>query len=163
MQQLHIKSNALRIAHQSELLELKKEVVSLKLMLSELINQRQMETFEVAPSKKIAIPTCEGLSLVSTDEIIYAKADGNYTELFTDNGKYVISKALKSVEKLIGHSSFIRCHQSYLVNKNSIAKVFERGQFLILSSGDQIPVSRRQKKEVLQKLSSGRATQMPEI
>ncbi|HIP26024.1 MAG TPA: LytTR family transcriptional regulator, partial [Flavobacteriaceae bacterium] len=81
------------------------------------------------------------------------KAEGNYTVFVTkDNEQLLISKTLKKAEEILTESSFIKCHQSYLVNKFYISKMLSDG-YLILNNETKIPVSSRRKEHVLNKLA----------
>ena len=62
----------------------------------------------------------------------------------------MISKTLKSIKDLISSDEFIRCHQSFLVNKTHVkGYVNNDGLQLAMSDEKHIPVSRRNKKLVL--------------
>ena len=56
--------------------------------------------------------------------------------------------------ELINEKEFIRCHQSYLVNKSKILKMTSGN--ICLLSGKQLPVSRRYKELVLAALDDKR-------
>ena len=70
-----------------------------------------------------------------------------------NNNPLIISKNLKEYELLLVNHNFLRCHHSFLVNTNLIAK-FERsdGGVLIMEDGSQIPVSQRKKDQVVEYL-----------
>ena len=67
------------------------------------------------------------------------------------------SKSLKEYEDILIHHSFVRVHQSYLINISHINKYIKGdGGQLIMSDGTEIEVSRRKKdelKEILKYLS----------
>ena len=85
---------------------------------------------------------------------MYVKAEGNYSTFYLDDSsKVTISKQLKSVETILPES-FLRPHQSYIVNRAFIEKyVRGDGGYLIVSSGVKIPVSRRKKDELIARLT----------
>jgi len=105
-------------------------------------------------SHKTAIPLAGKTLFVETDNIIYAKSSGNYTEIFFSNQKSeLLTKKLKDVEELIGYHSFYRVHNSYLVNLNYVKEyVKSDGHYLILKDGKNIPIARSRKTELLQQL-----------
>ncbi|WP_099545630.1 LytR/AlgR family response regulator transcription factor [Maribacter sp. 4G9] len=105
-------------------------------------------------SKKLALPMAGKTLYVDPSEIIYCKADGNYTEVFFGNGKKeVLSKRIKDFEKMLG-STFFRVHNSYLTKLSSIKEfVNQDGQYLILEDGTNVPVSRAKKSELLKILN----------
>lgn len=106
--------------------------------------------------RKIALPLSGRTRYVKIDSIIYAKADGNYTELFFQgNESEVLSKKLKDVEELLGNGPFYRSHKSYLVNTDCVVEfVFKEGNHILLENGVSIPVSRSRRKKLIELLGS---------
>jgi len=80
-----------------------------------------------------------------TNQILYLKADSNYTEFyFKDGQKKLFSLTLKRYElKLQG--IFIRVHNSYLVNQKFITRYQAKCSKILLADHTEIPVSRRKK------------------
>ena len=105
---------------------------------------------------KIALPTMEGLQMVPLDSIISCASDGNYTIFFLKNNKKVIaSRILKEIEEMLEDYTFIRVHNSYIVNINEIEKYIKgEGGYLIMSDGSSVDVSRSRKDALLKKLSA---------
>ncbi|HSK12696.1 MAG TPA: LytTR family DNA-binding domain-containing protein [Phnomibacter sp.] len=103
------------------------------------------------PTKRFAIPTLEGLTLINPDEILYVKSDGPYSHfIFTDKRKMVISKTLKEAEEVLPASDFFRIHNSYLVNMKYVQQYIRgEGGEVVLINGETIPVSRSRKQEFL--------------
>ena len=56
----------------------------------------------------------EGGSLIKikTEQIMFAKADDNYTEIYTDQTKYLVSTTLKKLTDKLNTAPFIRIHRS---------------------------------------------------
>src|SRR4051794_36073823 len=72
---------------------------------------------------KVAMPTLEGLQMITVNTIVSCASDSNYTIIFLkDKQKIVVSRTLKDVEEMLEDYSFIRVHHSYLVNINEINK-----------------------------------------
>jgi len=107
-----------------------------------------------AVSGKIALPTMEGLQMVTVESIISCEADDNYTTLILKNNrKVVVSSTLKVIEELLEDHSFIRIHRSYLVNLKEIEKYVKAdGGYVVMSDGSQVYVSRNKKDELLKML-----------
>jgi two-component system LytT family response regulator len=103
---------------------------------------------------KIAIPTMEGLQMISVESVISCNADSNYTILLLKNKqKIVASRSLKEVEEMLEDYSFARVHNSWLVNLNEVEKYVKgEGGFLQMSDGTNIDVSRSRKEILLKKL-----------
>lgn len=55
--------------------------------------------------------------------IQFIKSNGDYTQLFTTNGKYLVSHPLKYWLDKLDTTSFCQIHKSYLVNVQHISKV----------------------------------------
>lgn len=103
----------------------------------------------------IAIPTSEGFEFIQREDITYLGAEGNYTWIHqAEQQKILVSKSLKEVAGLLTNSYFFRAHKSYLVNMRFVQKyVRGRGGYLIMKDSTQIPVSRMQRRELMQRLS----------
>jgi len=109
-------------------------------------------TFNPRHLNKVVLPTAEGMHVVEMSRIIRCQADDYYTRFFIDGRKPImISKTLKEVEAMLSGNSFIRCHKSHLVNMKWVKTyVKSDGGYLMLSNGENVPVSRRKKEMVLQ-------------
>jgi two-component system LytT family response regulator len=103
---------------------------------------------------KLALPTMEGLQLVTIDTIISCESDSNYTNVLLKNKqKLVVSRTLKDIEEMLEDHSFARVHHSYLVNLNEVEKYVKgEGGYLVMSDGSAIDVSRSKKETLLKKL-----------
>ncbi|TNE53778.1 MAG: response regulator transcription factor [Bacteroidetes bacterium] len=115
-------------------------------LLNEIL--RNIEGFR---PKRIAIPAQDGFSLHDTSEIIRCQSDGNYTQLFFENGqKMLSSKTLKYFQDLLQEYRFERVHNSHLVNLQHIKRYLNQdGGVLQMSDGSQVPISQRKKSQVL--------------
>ena len=56
-------------------------------------------------------------------DILWIKSDGNYIEIFENNRKHLLRSSLKKVFEQNEVSHLIRCHKSYIVNKNHIRSI----------------------------------------
>jgi two-component system, LytTR family, response regulator len=107
---------------------------------------------------KIALPTMEGLQMITVESIISCEANDNYTTLMLKNHKkIVVTGTLKTIEELLEDYSFLRVHRSYLVNLDEVEKYVKAdGGYLVMSDGAQIFISRNKKDELLKRLVSGK-------
>lgn len=86
------------------------------------------------------------------DQLLFAKADGNYIELTKSNGSQITTEvkriSLTQFESQItDYPHFFRCHRTYLVNMFKVEKVSGNSQGYLLSFNEtnvKIPVSRKQ-------------------
>ena len=112
-----------------------------------------------APNKtpsKISLHTSEKIIVVNIADIIRCKSDNNYTTFyFNDNSKILVSKTLKHYADMLKEVSFLRVHQTHLVNIKYIKEFIKSdGGYLILKDKSNIPVSVRKRNEVLEMLNS---------
>jgi two-component system, LytTR family, response regulator len=109
-----------------------------------------------ATNQKIALPTMEGLQLISVDEIISCESDRNYTYIYLKSKqKLIISRPLKDIEEMLEDYPFLRVHHSYIVNLKEISKYIRgEGGYLIMTDGSNVDVSRSRKESLIQKLQN---------
>jgi len=99
---------------------------------------------------KITIPLQNGFEVLEIKDILYCQADDNYTNIFINEKKKLVSKTLKYFDEILSKSGFARVHKSYLVNVNAIIEYRKgKGGSVVLSSGKEIMVSPSRKKELL--------------
>lgn len=83
-------------------------------------------------------------------EILYLKADGLYTKIFTRFKSYLVRDILKSFEEKLPENQFFRVHKSFLVNVNQVtsfnAKKINLGEY-------SIPIRRGLYQELIDKLN----------
>ena len=99
---------------------------------------------------KITIPQQDGFQVLNVADILYCKADDNYTEIFLENKKILVSKTLKYFEEALSTYAFARIHKSYLVNVNEVVQYRKgKGGSVVVSNGKELLVSASKKKELL--------------
>ncbi len=97
---------------------------------------------------KITFTSMDAVEIYSIMDILYCFGENNYTTVFTNNGKTVVSKTLGYYEELLKKYGFFRANRSYLVNLAHIIKVDKSiDQQLVLKNGMEIPISTRRRKE----------------
>ena len=90
--------------------------------------------------------------LLDMDQLLFAKADGNYIELTKSNGHQMTTEvkriSLTQFEtQITDYPHLFRCHRTYLVNMYKIKQVAGNSQGYVLSfkqTDIKIPVSRKQ-------------------
>lgn len=103
---------------------------------------------------KLAIPSKEGVHFIAPADVVYCEALSNYTRFYTaDERQFLTSKTLGEYEDLLEPYHFIRCHKSYLVNKDFIAYI-NHESCLVLKNGVALEVSKRRKAEVMRLLKT---------
>ena len=99
---------------------------------------------------KITLPQQDGFQVLDINDIYFCKADDNYTEIYLEEKRIVISKTLKYFEDALKDFPFARIHKSYLVNVNEVLKYKKgKGGSVVLSNGKELSVSASKKAELL--------------
>lgn len=92
----------------------------------------------------ITLPTSDGQLLIKMNNILYIKADSSYSIFYLqDQTSVMISKNLKTIEKIVSGLGLVRIHKSYIINpvylkrykplKNTIEVEMENSQILYVS------------------------------
>ena len=99
-----------------------------------------------------AFPIKDGYRLVNSADILYCKAEGNYTQVFLTNGSnLLISRKLKQTAASLENEWFLRIDQSYLVNMHHVEVYLRKsGGQLVMTNGINLPISKHYKEQVLQ-------------
>ncbi len=129
------------------------KAVNIVTEIKEKENQLQHEVLAPKTNSakgKITIPQQDGFEVLDINDIVFCKADDNYTEIHLGNSKKLVSKTLKYFEDILKEYSFVRIHKSYLVNVNSITKYKKgKGGSVLVSNGKEILVSASKKANLL--------------
>lgn len=138
----------------------------LKRAVSKIVKQKEkyglgfeldkvIESIRPPSTRRISIPLAGKTLFVDSDDIIYCKSDGNYTEIYLTEGKYeVITKNLKEVDRELLNETFYRVHNSYVVNVQHIKEYIRvEGHYLVMSNNQKIPISRTKRDALAQRLA----------
>lgn len=132
-----------------ELIKAVNHVVEIKERENDLQN-KILSPKVAATSGKITIPQQDGFEVIDVNDIVFCKADDNYTEIHLSNSKKLVSKTLKYFEMALSDYAFARIHKSYLVNINAIVKYKKgKGGSVVVSNGKEILVSSSKKGTLL--------------
>ena len=107
-------------------------------------------------NKKIGLPTSNGIRFVNIRDISRIESENNYSHFyFTDKTKLIVSKTLKEFEDMLEIYRFYRVHNSHLINLSYVQSFLQKdGDYIILSDGSKIEVSRRRKAELMEVLKN---------
>lgn len=83
---------------------------------------------------KLAISHVNGYDFIAIDDIVLAKAEGNYTRIFTSEKEIVTTRTLGEFDAMLPSSHFFRTHKSYLINLHHI-ETFNRSEDIITLAG----------------------------
>ncbi|TJZ60145.1 response regulator transcription factor [Sphingobacterium olei] len=105
-------------------------------------------------SRRIALPTAEGVYLVKKTDIMRVEAMSNYSTFCLAEGKkIVVSKTLKEFEQLLTDAFFIRISRSVIANLDYVAKYRKGdGGTLEFVDGAEVEVTASRKEALLKSL-----------
>lgn len=78
---------------------------------------------------KLMIKGREQTTFINKDEIIFIERSDHMSRIITTTGEYKTSAALQSLEEKLAGGEFIRCHKSYIINLEYIAKIEPYGRW----------------------------------
>lgn len=93
----------------------------------------------------ILINSDNTIQVIRQKEVLYCKADRNYTEFYLKDGRVIISsRTLLFYEQLLDPAIFFRVHLSFIVNSEHV-KTFVKGRTgsVVMSNGYEIDVASR--------------------
>ncbi len=113
-------------------------------LIIKLSNQRE--------NGNLSIPTRNGFEFVKINQILYCQSENNYCHIHVSGEKpKLVSRTLKDIASKLPVDSFIRIHQSFLINIDFV-KGYSRedGGQILLTDGTILPVSKTKKGNVLE-------------
>lgn len=105
------------------------------------------------PINTVPVRKGEDTLLIAADDVLYAAAYDNYSQLYTGEGRFLCGTSLLDLQRRLAPRRFLRVHRCYLVNLAHVVKVTSQyGGSLLLALDDErgtsVPVSRRRAPEV---------------
>ncbi|MFK7750834.1 MAG: LytR/AlgR family response regulator transcription factor [Kordia sp.] len=81
--------------------------------------------------------------MITTKDVYYAEAFGDYTKVFTKNEEFLATKGISQLQETFKSTIFIRLHRSHFVNINTIVelKKVDRYHYVYLNNGKSLKVS----------------------
>lgn len=86
---------------------------------------------------------------IDTNSILYFQAKGDYVTIKTESNNYVMHNTLKKIENKLPAGMFFKSHRSYLINTKKIIDIEEN---TVLIGKDVVPVSRRNRPQLMKRL-----------
>ncbi len=105
-------------------------------------------------NRKLVLPLMEGFEVVKMSEILYCKAEDNFTRFyFKDGRKTLICRNLKFYETALDAFGFFRVHRSHIINLEYVKRYNKgKGGTVVLDDGKEIMVSNNKKGELLRRI-----------
>ena len=110
--------------------------------------QLLLETLRANVSSRVKLNTRSGYVLIDPSEVVYCKADGNYTHIQLSRGNSeIITQNLGAIEDIFKGNTFFRASRSYLLNLRYLSRVERKNNNCILeypgkSCSIKIPVQK---------------------
>lgn len=102
----------------------------------------------------VMLKTLESVHIVKIESIMYCKSEGSYTTFYIKGAAPImISKSIKHAEEILTASFFVRCQRSFIVNVKYVVRYLRSGT-LILQDETEIPISGRNKEDILNLITS---------
>lgn len=123
-------------------------------VLSEAIEAYVYRFYKPDESKVFVVENSGGRSLIDYERIYFFEARDKRVYLNTESEEYGFYDTLEQLEKRL-EGEFLRCHRSFLVNKEKIAEVFLSQNRIVLKGEFEVPLSRSYKPAVKEYLKKG--------
>ncbi len=96
---------------------------------------------------------CDGhIFFIKTEKIDWIESSGNYAIIHAENQEHMCRDTLKSLEKRLEQTQFVRVHRSKIVNIAHIKEIkpwFHGDSIIVLQNNKEIPLSRNYKENLL--------------
>lgn len=112
-------------------------------------NKILLENLKLKPEKQqLILPTLQGFDVVKMEDIVRLQADGNFTQVFFNDGsKKMVCRFLKHFDDLL-EKPFARVHRSHIINTDFVKSYRKNGE-IVLTDGVEIEVSGSYKENFL--------------
>jgi two-component system LytT family response regulator len=107
--------------------------------------------------RRLLVKTAGRVVLVDMDEIDWIEAAGNYVELKTSGGSYVLREGVGHLSERLDPEQFVRIHRSIIVNVRRIKELLpcNRGEYMVvLKDGKQLSCSRSYRARLQQAIAA---------
>lgn len=136
------------VAKAQQLVSENEQVEKIKTLLENIQDGRSQK-------QKLVLKTMERIYSIPLQDIVRFHSEGSYTEVYLKDGKkIVVSKLIKDFEESLSSNSFLRVHQSHLVNVDYIFSFGKSENIITMKDDSVVPVSIRKKDTLLNLLNS---------
>jgi DNA-binding LytR/AlgR family response regulator len=110
---------------------------------------RYQKTHKALYADKISIKSNGDYHFITTQDIVYLKADNNTTDFYLQSGKVITAfKTLKHFEQLLPFY-FFRIHHGYVINVNHVSRInLGKSRCYLLNNEISVPFSRTYKEAI---------------
>lgn len=104
------------------------------------VNKAKPITETLATDETMTIKSGYDLHKVRYSDILFIESDSEYVHYHLPDRKIMSNQSLKSLEKILPNTQFMRVHRSFIVNKQKVDAL--KGGYILISDA-KIPVSDR--------------------
>lgn len=111
-----------------------------------------------APDPALLVATARGMIRIDLGEIDWIEAADNYARIWTGHRSFLLRESLQRLEERLGKAGFCRAHRRALIRIGAVRQLVRaRGSGLVatLHTGRDIPISRRQRAAVVERVRTG--------
>ena len=87
---------------------------------------------------------------LENSNILYIESLGDYVKFVTPDKKYVTLNTIKNLEEKVNRQVFMKVHRSFIVNISKVDNIRDNSLFI---NGNNIPISKSHKSEVLKRIN----------
>lgn len=98
----------------------------------------------------IYIKTDGKLIRLNNSDILFIESMGDYVKFVSADKKYITHNTIKNLEEKVNKQCFMKTHRSYIINVDKIDDIREN---LLFIKGNEIPISKAHRSEVLKRLN----------
>lgn len=110
--------------------------------------EKAFRFIESRREQDILITNKEGIVRIMVSEILYIEKDRDYLVIHTKDGCFRTRGSIKEIKDKIGMLPFSECTSGCLIHLDYVKRVGKES--VVLTSGQELPLSRRQKKQFTQ-------------
>lgn len=120
--------------------------------------QESLQKITAAPENNIASTASDHIFIKSegklvrlnNDDILFIESMGDYVKFVTGDKKYITHNTIKNLEEKVNRMSFVKVHRSYIINISKIDDIRENDLYI---KGNEIPISKAHRSEVMKRLN----------
>lgn len=109
-------------------------------------------------AKRLWVQDGTGALQLNVSDIQWVEAERDYMRLYLPGRSYLVHQSMRSLERRLPDSLFVRVHRSTIVRRDCIAEVRRKGRkrFVILQDGSQLPIGPRYADRITATAQTGR-------
>lgn len=150
---------AFRLAATDYLLKPVKEPLLREAVERALFNlARRLRDRDQDSTQSLWVQDRTGSLQLMVSDILWVEAERDYMRLYVPGRSYLLHQSMRSLEKQLPGSLFVRVHRSVIVRRDCISEIRRQGrrQFVVLNDGTQLTIGPRYADRVVSGAQAGR-------